>query len=456
MGKYPCLPMKNKKDKRGLKLDVWQERVFRHKGNVVLRTGRQVGKSTVVSIKCHQLALDYPGTTTLVLAASQRQSSLLFERIRVMFDEDNTANIKEKTKNKEFKNLKEKRDAERENSIYVTEPTQTKIELKNGSIVYCVPTGKTGAYIRGFTVDFLIADEAARIPEEVWVAIVPMMATSKNERGTGWQILLSTPLGKHGYFYAACKDKDFLQIHVSSEKCKRIKKSFLTKERKRLTKLQYAQEYLAEFIEAYSQFFGSDLIKSCETIKAWDYNKDYDPMQRYYLGVDVARYGTDANAFVIVEMDREKNLKVVEASTSEGKSITETIGRIRALQDKFNFRKIFIDGVGVGGGVVDALKDSFSRKIVELNNANRAIDENDNRRKKILKEDLYSNARVMMEQGKIKMIECYDLKSSIGGVIFEYTEQGNLRIYGRNDHLAEAFVRACWSIKEMGLRLFLR
>jgi len=441
-------------DNRKLQLDKWQERVLKQNGDIVLRTGRQVGKSTVVSVKAHQLAIQYPGTTTLVIAASQRQSSLLFEKIRVMFDEDNAETIKKKTEKKSFKNAPEKKKAEREASIYVTDPTQTKIELKNGSVVYCVPTGKTGAYIRGFTVDFLIADEAARIPEEVWVAIVPMMATSKKERGTGWQILLSTPLGKHGYFYDACKDKDFLQIHVSSEKCKRIKKSFLSKERKRMTKLQYAQEYLAEFIEAYSQFFCSDLIKECETIKTWEFSRNYEPMLRYYLGVDVARYGSDLNAFVIAEMDKANNLKIVYAATSEGKSITETIGRIKDLHSKFNFRKIFIDGAGVGGGVVDALMDNFHNKIIELNNASRSIDDDGKKQRKILKEDLYSNARVMMEQGKLKMIEKYDLRSSIGGIIFEYTDMGNLKIYGRGDHLAEAFVRACWAIKEKGLRLF--
>ena len=39
-------------------------------------------------------------------------------------------------------------------------------------------------------------------------------------------------------------------------------------------------------------------------------------------------------------------------------------------------------------------------------------------------------------------------------VKFEYNEERNIRIYGKNTHLAEAFVRAVWGIKEKSLKLF--
>ena len=61
--------------------DPWQERVMKHEGNFVLRTGRQVGKSRTVAKKSSKLAIQYPGTETLIIAASQRQSSHIFEKI---------------------------------------------------------------------------------------------------------------------------------------------------------------------------------------------------------------------------------------------------------------------------------------------------------------------------------------------------------------------------------------
>ena len=71
----------------GINLDPWQADVMEYKGNCILRTGRQVGKSTVVALKAVDFAIMNKGTTTLVIAASQRQASLLFEKIRMEFDD---------------------------------------------------------------------------------------------------------------------------------------------------------------------------------------------------------------------------------------------------------------------------------------------------------------------------------------------------------------------------------
>ena len=169
------------------KWDKWQREVLEHEGNITLRTGRQVGKSEVISSKAVKFARDYPGTTTMIIAASQRQSSLLFEKVRGHLD------LLEN----------ERKD------IYSEKPTLTKIKLTNGSTIYSLPAGRTGYFIRGFTIDLLIADEAAYIPETVWNAVIPMIAVSRKARGMGYIILLSTPFGKGGYFYNSFTDKDF-------------------------------------------------------------------------------------------------------------------------------------------------------------------------------------------------------------------------------------------------------
>ncbi|MFW6172866.1 MAG: terminase large subunit domain-containing protein [Elusimicrobiota bacterium] len=437
-------------DIRKFNLDPWQERVIRHQGNIVLRTGRQVGKSTVVSLKAYYLAKEFKGSTTLVIAASQRQSSLLFEKIRAMFENEDRENLEKliKEQNKTFSTVAKKREWERKHSLFEDEPTQTRIRLKNGSIIYCLPTGKTGAFIRGFTADFVIADEAARIPDEVFrVAVMPMLMTTRKLRKTGWIILLSTPFLKQGFFYESCHDKDFLHIHISSEKCPRIPKKELKKQKAKLTAVEYAQEYLGEFVEAYRQFFPDKLIKACTKFKNWGMTS-LDKSKNYFLGVDVARYGRDKNAFVIAEIDKSKKVKVIHSEISYRKALTDTAGKIEDLNSKFNFKKIYIDGTGVGGGVIDMLLESpkLKRKIVETNNASRSISQD--REKKTLKEDMYSNAKVLMEQGKIEIKEDYILLKSLKSMYYDYNSFGNLIISGKDSHLAEAFVRAVWGIKE--------
>ena len=118
------------------KWDKWQQEVLDHEGNVCIRSGRQVGKSEVISAKAAAFAIKHSGTTTLIIAASQRQSSLLFEKVRGNIDK---AEEQGKCKYKE-------------------PPTLTRILLSNGSRIYSLPAGRTGYFIRGFTIDLLIAE----------------------------------------------------------------------------------------------------------------------------------------------------------------------------------------------------------------------------------------------------------------------------------------------------------
>ena len=419
------------------KWDKWQKDILDTDGNITIRSGRQVGKSEVISAKAAKFALENPKTVTLVIAASQRQSSLLFEKIR--------ANI-------EMRELNEK-------DLFLEQPTLTKIYLTNGSKIYSLPAGRTGYFIRGFTIDLLIADEAAYIPEEVWKSVIPMIAVSRKLRKMGYIILLSTPFGKGGYFYNSFSDVDFKQYHISSEDCARIPKDFLKKEQARLTKAEYRQEYQGEFTDEWNQFFSTDLIKKCMTFIEWKKDEEYKRDARYYLGVDIARYGGDENAFVICEMDDNK-FKIVKTFTTNRISTTDTIGRIEVIDKEFNFNKIFIDDSGVGGGVTDVLIDKLGRKVMGLNNASKRIEvQGEEKKRGILKEDLYSNTLMLMETGKLEIISNLDLLKSLKSITFTYGNTAdkysrNVKIFGDYSHLTEAMVRACWCIKERGLNLY--
>lgn len=415
------------------KWDKWQQEVLDHDGNITLRTGRQVGKSEVVKRKAADFALKNPGTTTMIIAASQRQSSLLFEKV--------TADIA----------LREEQDNEK---YFAEQATLTRITLTNGSKIYCLPTGRTGHFIRGFTIDLLIADEAAYIPETVWNAVVPMIAVSKKLRGMGWLILLSTPFGKGGYFYNSFTDKDFKSFHVSSEDCKRIPKTFLKKEKERMTKAEYRQEYQGEFTDEWNQFFPTDLIKRCMTMIDWNFKDDHNPSLPYYMGVDLAGYGGDENAFVSSELDKTK-VRVVQAKTTARMPAPDTIGRIQKMDEHFKYRKIFLDDGGLGSSITDILKARLGRKIMGLNNSSKRITEQGEEKKKgIFKEDLYSNALMLMETGNLEIINDLKLLKSLKGITYEYTTDKKIKIFGFYSHLAEAFVRACWCIKEKGLNLY--
>ncbi len=412
--------------------DKWQKEFLEHQGSCSIRSGRQVGKSVAAAAKIAAFVTLHKGVNLLVIAASQRQSGLLFEKV--------TSNLVH-------------------GGVLGDKPTLGKLGLKNGSNVYCMPAGRTGFFIMGFTFDVIAVDEAAFVPMPVFNSILPMLAVSHKLRGFGWLWQFSMPFMKGGHFYESFSDPAVKTWHISSEDCPRISKEFLLKEKKRLSKEEYARIYCGEFTDEYRQFFKSDLLSSQTTLMEWEL-KDRWANSRFYMGVDVARYGGDQNAFVITEMLGNR-LRVVSCETTEMVSTVDTIGRVVALNKLYNFKRVFVDDAGVGGAVTDVLIDKLGRKVVGLNNANKGIpikdEENDDveMRLKILKEDLYSNALFLLESGQLDLIHDLDLLHSLKSITFNYTVNGTVKIYGKDSHLAEAMVRAVWCVRDKGLEIYL-
>ncbi len=215
-----------------LKLDPWQEKILKEKSDICLCTGRQVGKSQIIGIKAAEHALKNPNNVVIIGAALARQASHIFWMVIDYINENYPKEIKGRT-------------------------TLAFLELKNGSIIRCLPIGDDGLGIRGFTANVLIIDEAAFVNPKAWSGIRPVLATTK-----GQLILLSTPFGTEGYFAECYKNPRFYRDHVSSEDCPRITKEFLEEEKKTMTKLQYQQEYLGLFVGGLQRFIPEELIEA--------------------------------------------------------------------------------------------------------------------------------------------------------------------------------------------------
>ncbi|KKK66162.1 hypothetical protein LCGC14_2966870, partial [marine sediment metagenome] len=370
-----------------------------------------------------------PGSNSLIIAPSQRQSSQLFIKTMSWLEVDHQAAIEaaggyqNRPEISMRMNMEARRLFEQKHGIYAEAPTKTMVKLKNGSICYSLPAGKSGVYLRTFALDFLYIDEAAYVPDAVYTALKPMLAVA-TKKGLGWETFLSTPFGKGGFFYDACESDDYKHFFKSSEDCGRIPKDFLMKERKRLSRLEYAQEYLGQFVDEFQQYFPTALIKKCmEKFIRWDFKKDYKPGLRYFLGHDYAGPGMDVNASVTAEMQENgKNLKIIEPEEDDEPNTTRTNQKIVDKDKDFKYNKIFTDSGGFGCGPTDELTELLGRKVVGLDNAKKTIDK-EGRTGKIFKEDLYSNAKSLMERGEVEIISNLKLLRSLKSMTFKYTEE---------------------------------
>ena len=61
--------------------DKWQKEVLGTTGNLCIVSPRQMGKSTVISEKSGEYALNNENKTILIIAAVERQALLLFEKV---------------------------------------------------------------------------------------------------------------------------------------------------------------------------------------------------------------------------------------------------------------------------------------------------------------------------------------------------------------------------------------
>ncbi len=424
-----------------MRLDPWQGEVLKTEGNIVLRSGRQVGKSTIIALKAAQYALKNPGKIVMVIAKVERQAQLLFTKILLNIHSIDKRMIR-KGRDQKTKQL--------------MSPTKTRINLTNGSTIHCLPAGETGYGLMGYTIDLLIADEAAFIPEEVYLAIIPAMAIT---RGNIW--LLSTPFVKEGYYYDCFEDETFTSFHQSAEDCPRKDQAFLDRKKATLTKTEYSMWYQGKFVDEVRQFFSDKLIKDSCTLSgsntAHPVSSPLLSSRDYFLGVDIARMGEDESTFQVIDRTKREHLIHTESIITTKTLTTDTTRKILELNKQYDFKKIYIDTGGMGVGVFDQLleDESTRRKVVSIDNASRALDRDETRKKKLLKEDLYVNLRRLMERGAIKLLKDDEVMVSLKSIQAEYNKTtGRMKISGSYSHITEGIIRACWCVKDKSLNIY--
>ena len=134
----------------------WQEQFLRapQGASIIALTARQVGKTTAAAWAIAHYMVFQPGGLSVIAAAAQSQSAEAVRRVRDVL-------IKV--------------------GVELKSDNVHKLELKNGSRVLALPGSDDT--IRGLTVDgWIIADEAARLNDDLIGALRPMRARRPKAR----------------------------------------------------------------------------------------------------------------------------------------------------------------------------------------------------------------------------------------------------------------------------------
>tara|TARA_R100000789_G_scaffold39083_1_gene41181 strand:+ start:304 stop:1629 length:1326 start_codon:yes stop_codon:yes gene_type:complete len=434
-----------------MKYDNWQKAILEAEGDILVNTGRQVGKTMTFSHKIAKYMLDHPNHQVIVVSLTEDQAQLIIVMI-LDYLQRNHKHLIQKGKNK---------------------PTKSRIWIKNKARVISRPVGNTGDAVRGFTGNVLYIDEASGMPELMWKAAMPTLAT------TGGQIWMSsTPRGKFianssekNFFYKSWENPDdrwkvfntntkevYLTREISedwSEEKRNKALKFLENQEHILTEMEFRQEYLGEFLDDNRQWFEDELIRSCMTEERQDTIKK-DGI--YFLGVDVARMGEDESTFEIFELRETGHIHQVENQITKKTTLPQTFEHIKSLHSLYDFSKIFIDSEGIGVGVFDWLMfDDDTKGVTEAIDNSRQIMSKDGKTRKLQKTLKYSHAKMMMETGKMHLLDDSNIFQSFKSVQYAYTNDSlgtrHLKIFGNYTHIAEGATNSAWGEKSKHLNL---
>ena len=123
--------------------------------------------------------------------------------------------------------------------------------------------------MRSFSnVALLVVDEAARVPDELYFSVRPMLAVSK-----GRLVAMSTPFGRRGWWWEASRDNaEWERYEIPATDCPRISSEFLKEEQESMGEWWFKQEYMCEFMDSATTAFSLEDIENA-------FDKEVEPWQ---------------------------------------------------------------------------------------------------------------------------------------------------------------------------------
>lgn len=422
---------------------------------LIANCSRQWGKTTITAAKALHTALTRPDSLILVASRTARQSGLFVRKVATFVHQ---------------LGLRPRRDPGSPISVL----------LPNRSRIIGLPGG-TGENIRGYSAAaLLVIDEAARVSDELYFSARPILAASG---GDIW--LLSTPRGKHGFFYTEWTHhpNQWERLSVAATECPRIPSEFLEEERTTMGEDWFRQEYMCEFTDLEGTIFARELVERAFTEAVTPLNMstlrlttDHRPLtastRTFHIGVDLGQR-RDFTAIAILErrdpapthflhpwpeLETAYELCYLERLPL-GTPYPKVIDRIAALTrlpELENRCDLVVDGTGVGAPVVDHLRQAgLPCHLTSVSITAGEHSQHHHRSSTVPKRDLIALLEIMLEEEELKIAanlpERRRLVEEFMSLEANTTKTGH-ETFGaagtHHDDLLIALSLACWSARK--------
>jgi phage FluMu gp28-like protein len=188
------------------------------------------------------------------------------------------------------------------------------IRFINGSVLYFRSAERPDT-LRGYTLDYLVCDEAAFIKDEVWNTVLKQTVMVRGKK----VLFISTPKGKNWYYNLHLRglvedQQTYLTLHGTSFDTPFISKEELDEAKYSLPENIYKQEILAEFIDD-----GGEVFSNLSNVCILDELPNVVAGEKYYAGLDFGRTNDytvlsilDSNGVLVYQYrERQKSWDVI-------------------------------------------------------------------------------------------------------------------------------------------------
>ena len=138
------------------------------------------------------------------------------------------------------------------------------------------------------------------------------------------------------------------------------------------------------------------------------------------MGVDVARYGNNQTVAVV-----RRSSSVVDMLSFGRSDLMNTTGRVIDLARRHDVKRMHVDVVGLGAGVVDRARELNSVRTIGVNGGSKA---SDSEKHLNLRAEMYDGLRQRFADGDISIPDDPELISQLASLTFSYTSRGQLQI----------------------------
>jgi hypothetical protein len=264
----------------------------------------------------------------------------------------------------------------------------------------------------------IIYDEASAIPDTIWEVSEGAMTTPGAMR-----FAFGNPTRNTGRFrecFGKFKHR-WLLWQIDSRSCRMTDKRKLD---------EWIEDYgedsdfvkvrvRGEFPSASSmQFISNDIVEMARERETRSY-----PHEPLIIGVDVARFGDDQS---VICFRRGRDARTIPWKKYRGLDTMQLAARVTEAVADFQPTAVFVDGGGVGGGVVDRLR-SLHTSVIEVNFGSKAADPRYNNKRA----EMWGRMKEWLTGGVIPKDR--DLHDDLIGVEYGYTITNQIQLEKKDD-----------------------